>query len=205
MSLPFALPDWLPGWALVAVLLPAMLYGLALLTMPFTVFGLRGRLERLDARLDEIQGEIRALSLRVPEPARRGAGADAARLEIPRFDLPPIPAQPPTQPAAPPPLPTPLEMPVGMVRPPVRAPMPDPVLRAQPVPPDPPPSFLAPPHRPPPVAAPTVAPATITPRPMTMDPMPPRRPIPARLPPTRPDSARTPPDRTEPRLDWPRD
>lgn len=67
MSMP-ALPDWLPWWVPILVLVPALLYALALLFMPFAVFGVKGRLEAIEARLDEIQGEIRSLALRMPEP-----------------------------------------------------------------------------------------------------------------------------------------
>ena len=70
MNLPILLPDWVPWWVPLALLVPCLLYALAFLFMPFSVIGMKGRLEALDARLDEIQGEIRSLSLRIPE---RGA------------------------------------------------------------------------------------------------------------------------------------
>jgi hypothetical protein len=82
MSMP-ALPDWLPWWVPILVLVPALLYALALLLMPFAVFGVKGRLEAMEARLDEIQGEIRALSLRLREPIADEMTA-----------LPPIPPSP---------------------------------------------------------------------------------------------------------------
>ncbi len=71
MTLPFAmgtvpLPDWLPWWVPALLLIPCLLYALLVLLMPFSVFGLKGRLEGIEARLDEIQGEIRILSLRLP-------------------------------------------------------------------------------------------------------------------------------------------
>ena len=69
MSMP-ALPDWLPWWVPIVVLVPALLWALAFLFMPFAVFGVKGRLEAIEARLDEIQGEIRSLALRMPEPVR---------------------------------------------------------------------------------------------------------------------------------------
>jgi hypothetical protein len=72
MTLPFALPDWLPWWVPVVVLIPVLLYFAVFLMVPFSVFGLKGRLDLIDARLDEIQGEIRTLSLRLPESARHG-------------------------------------------------------------------------------------------------------------------------------------
>jgi hypothetical protein len=74
MTLPFALPDWMPAWVPLALLVPALFYALVLLLMPFSVIGLKGRLDAIEARLDEIQGEIRSLALRMPEPLRGGRG-----------------------------------------------------------------------------------------------------------------------------------
>jgi hypothetical protein len=70
MSFPAVFPDWVPWWVPLVVLLPALLYALAFLFMPFSVIGLKSRLDVLEARLDEIQNEIRHLSLRLPAPAR---------------------------------------------------------------------------------------------------------------------------------------
>ena len=67
MTLPFTLPDWLPWWVPIVLLVPALLYALAFLFMPFSVIGVKSRLEVIEARLDEIQGEIRHLALRLPE------------------------------------------------------------------------------------------------------------------------------------------
>ncbi len=78
MTMPFALPDWLPWWVPLAVLVPLLLYLLVFLLMPFSVFGVKSRLDLIDARLDEIQGEIRSLSLRLPE-----LGPGAARPPVP--------------------------------------------------------------------------------------------------------------------------
>jgi hypothetical protein len=77
MTLPFTLPDWLPWWAALVIFVPLLLYLLALLAMPFSVLGVRGRLDLIEARLDELHGEIRALVVRLP----------AARHD----DAPPIP------------------------------------------------------------------------------------------------------------------
>ncbi len=89
MTLPFALPDWLPWWVPLVVLVPVLLYLAVFLLMPFSVFGVKGRLDLIDARLDEIQGEIRTLSLRLPD----AAGA-ATHLRDPegRPPIPPAPA-----------------------------------------------------------------------------------------------------------------
>lgn len=70
MTLPFPVPDWLPWWGLLLVVVPALLYVLAFLFMPFSVIGVKGRMDVLEARLDEIQHEIRHLSLRMPEPGQ---------------------------------------------------------------------------------------------------------------------------------------
>ena len=70
MTLPFTLPDWLPWWVPIVLLVPALLYVLAFLFMPFSVIGVKSRLEVIEARLDEIQGEIRHLALRLPETGR---------------------------------------------------------------------------------------------------------------------------------------
>lgn len=66
------LPGGLPWWASLAILVPVALYGLLLLAMPFSVFGIKGRLDHIEARLDEIQEEIRGLAFRFPEPSRQG-------------------------------------------------------------------------------------------------------------------------------------
>ncbi|MCA7121146.1 MAG: hypothetical protein LGL72_17505 [Acidibrevibacterium sp.] len=102
MSFALPLPDWMPGWVPIALLVPALLYLLAFLFMPFSVIGVKTRLEALEARLDELQGELRSLTLRLPEPTR-GPGAEefslyagpAARREAaPQAASPPIPPPP---------------------------------------------------------------------------------------------------------------
>jgi hypothetical protein len=67
MTLPFPVPDWLPWWVPLAVLVPVLLYLLLFLAMPFSVFGLKARLDLLEARLDEIQGELRRIGTRPPD------------------------------------------------------------------------------------------------------------------------------------------
>jgi hypothetical protein len=75
MPIPFSFPDWMPWWLQLLVVVIGILLGLAFLFMPFSVFGVKSRLEAVEARLEEIQGEIRSLALRLPEPGR-GAGFD---------------------------------------------------------------------------------------------------------------------------------
>ncbi len=116
MTLPFALPDWVPWWVSIVVIVPVVLFALAFLLMPFSVFGVKGRLEAVEARLDEIQGEIRSLALRLPERAMHvefdrhpdepeiRRWAEPARPPIPPAPRPPTrlaeserPAPPPTR------------------------------------------------------------------------------------------------------------
>jgi hypothetical protein len=109
MNLPFTLPDWLPWWAALPILVVVCFYALAVFVMPFSVLGVKPRLASIEARLDEIQGEIRSLALRLPEPGRRGemprqeerppvppraAAAPAVAEERPRMAPPPLTARP---------------------------------------------------------------------------------------------------------------
>lgn len=66
-----SVPDWLPWWGQLLILVTGILILLAFAMMPFSVFGIRARLEAMEERLDDIQAEIRALSLRLPDPGRR--------------------------------------------------------------------------------------------------------------------------------------
>jgi hypothetical protein len=60
----------LPDWAGLVALVVLGLVALAYLLMPFSVFGVKSRLDAIEAQLDEIQTEIRTLALRLPEPQR---------------------------------------------------------------------------------------------------------------------------------------
>ena len=97
MNTLLTLPEWVPWWVPLVLLVPALLYVLAFLFMPFSVLGVKSRLEVMEARLDEIQQEIRHVALRLPmgpqevdfedvyapsQPRRREASVD---------DRPPIP------------------------------------------------------------------------------------------------------------------
>ncbi len=101
MTLPFVLPDWVPWWVPLLLLLPALLYAVAFLFMPFSVIGVKSRLEVIEARLDEIQNEIRHLALRLPAASRE---ADFEEIYAPRppdrRPSEPVAARPPIPPAA---------------------------------------------------------------------------------------------------------
>ncbi len=104
MTLPITLPDWVPWWVPLVLLIPALLYALAFLFMPFSVIGVKGRLEVIEARLDELQAEIRHLSLRMPAPARSAADFDEIYAPEPPPDraprAQPVITRPPIPPAA---------------------------------------------------------------------------------------------------------
>ena len=94
----FAFPDWVPWWVPMVLLVPALLYALAFLFMPFSVLGVKTRLEVIEARLDEIQQEIRHLALRLPMGPQEVDFEDvyapiqqARRRDAQMPDRPPIP------------------------------------------------------------------------------------------------------------------
>lgn len=102
MTSPLPLPDWVPWWIHLGILLVLLFIALMFLLMPFSVFGTRARLEAIDARLDEIQGEIRSLSLRLPEPSLPETDDElpSVRRPGPRPPIPPAPYPSPRREAA---------------------------------------------------------------------------------------------------------
>ncbi len=64
MTLPFSLPDWMPGWLVLALAVPALLWVLAFLMVPFSVFGVKARLEAIEGELENLQEELRVMQMR---------------------------------------------------------------------------------------------------------------------------------------------
>ncbi|MBF0888251.1 MULTISPECIES: hypothetical protein [Gluconobacter] len=62
--------SWLPGWAFGCLVVVAALFGLALLCMPFAVFGTKPRLQDLEFQIAEMRAELRALNLRLAVSTR---------------------------------------------------------------------------------------------------------------------------------------
>src|ERR1700761_2843889 len=60
MNTLIAFPDWVPWWVPMVLLVPTLLYALAFLFMPFSVLGVKSRLEAIEMRLDEIQHDLQA-------------------------------------------------------------------------------------------------------------------------------------------------
>lgn len=105
-TLPFTLPDWLPAWAFLLAALPVLLYALAFIIMPFSVFGVKARLEGLEAQLDAVQEDLRHLMSRARAQSRGGYADDDDFDTLPQFNrLKSARAAPPVQPSAPPPIP----------------------------------------------------------------------------------------------------
>ncbi len=107
------LADWaealaipgLPSWSGTLVLALLAIVALAYLLMPFSVFGLKGRLDRMEAQLEELTGELRTLSQRLAMGARATPAEEftphpAAPLAAPRDVSPPAR----TAPVPPPPM-----------------------------------------------------------------------------------------------------
>jgi len=96
------LPEWSGLVVLLVILLAAISFGL----MPFSVFGVKGRLEGIEAQLDEIQDELRALASRLPDSVPRRLAPQegwedppsmqplAARDPRPLRQVPPVPPPP---------------------------------------------------------------------------------------------------------------
>jgi len=101
------LPDW-SGLLLLGLL---ALFGVAFLLMPFSVFGLKGRLELLEVQLDEIQADLRILTAREPLPGRRISSDEGWAEPPPRVS--PTDAEAPN---APPPIPPPAAWPGARTR-----------------------------------------------------------------------------------------
>ena len=64
MTLPFSLPVWIPGWLALAIAVPALLWFLAFLMVPFSVFGVKARLEALEGELESLHEDLRIMQMR---------------------------------------------------------------------------------------------------------------------------------------------
>jgi hypothetical protein len=84
-NLPLMLPDWIPGWVVLLLALPVLLYVLAFLLMPFSVFGVKARIESLEAQIDSLHEDLRTMSMR----ASRGLPSSSTEFDryedVPNF------------------------------------------------------------------------------------------------------------------------
>ena len=95
----------MPEWTGLLLLLVGLLCAAAFLLMPFSVFGVKARLEAIEVQLDEIQSEIRELALRLQDdlPPPRAAVAVTEDWAEPPSARPPLTAPRITPPVPPPP------------------------------------------------------------------------------------------------------
>jgi hypothetical protein len=82
MNLSF-LPDWMPGWAFLALAVLALLWFLAFLLVPFSVIGLKARLESLEGQVEAMHEDLRVMGMRAS-----GALTPASRHLDPYEDVP---------------------------------------------------------------------------------------------------------------------
>ncbi len=94
----------MPWWIQLAILMVAILFGFALLMMPFAVFGLKSRLELIEAQLEDIHAELRMLATRLPDLARRTARPAEQEPVADEIMPRPRPARPRPQPVPVPPV-----------------------------------------------------------------------------------------------------
>jgi hypothetical protein len=78
----------LPEWTGLVALLVLALLALCLLVMPFSVFGLKGRLDSIEAQLDDLRADLRVMTARQPEARRENWDATPT---IPEPYSPPAP------------------------------------------------------------------------------------------------------------------
>lgn len=92
----------MPEWSGLVALMVLLLLAGCLLLMPFSVFGLKGRLDAIETQLDEMRAEIRALLARQSEarPQRNWVPPmeDDFIEPPPRAEPPPPPRNHPTLP-----------------------------------------------------------------------------------------------------------
>jgi hypothetical protein len=81
-NMPFALPDWMPGWMFLLLAVPVLLYLLMFLLMPFSVFG---RIESLEAQIEALQDDLRMMSMRAAGVLPRAATSLDSYDDVPNF------------------------------------------------------------------------------------------------------------------------
>jgi hypothetical protein len=84
-DMPFALPNWMPAWIFLLLAVPVLLYVLAFLLMPFSVFGVKARIEALEAQIESLHDELRMMSMRSAGVLPRGRAAPGLDDDVPDF------------------------------------------------------------------------------------------------------------------------
>jgi hypothetical protein len=102
MNLPFTLPSWMPDWLFLLLALPVLLYTLAFFLMPFSVFGVKSRLESLEGQIDALHDELRLQALRNAGVLPRSSTDLDAYEDVPNFQRLKTNQRTPEPPRAPP-------------------------------------------------------------------------------------------------------
>jgi hypothetical protein len=84
------LPGNVPWWLLLIAIIPVGLYVLLFLAMPFSAFGVKSRLEAIEARLDDMHADIRSVALMQSSHARRDDDADSNAFTQAPPPIPPL-------------------------------------------------------------------------------------------------------------------
>ncbi len=93
----------LPSWVALVLLAAITVTLLAFLAMPFAVFGVKSRLEAVEAELADLRGEIRALLRQAPAAAAPPPRAMVDEDYIPRANARALEVEPRIAPPVPPP------------------------------------------------------------------------------------------------------
>jgi hypothetical protein len=81
MSSVLQFPASVPWWLVLVAIIPLGLYALMLLAMPFSVFGVKNRLEAIEARLDDLHADIRSIAILLASNGARVALSDDDALD----------------------------------------------------------------------------------------------------------------------------
>lgn len=96
------LPDWLPPWAQLLIVIALAGFALAFLCMPFAVFGLKGRLSGLELQLEEARADLQVIAARLAVLATDStARTPAAAREKQEEWITPAAEKQPEEPASP--------------------------------------------------------------------------------------------------------
>jgi hypothetical protein len=87
MTSPYILPDWLPWWIALILVLIALVYALIFLLVPFSVFGIKPRLEAIEEQLQAMQEELRSIALSSKRTGLYPASDDLTYVAPPRDPL----------------------------------------------------------------------------------------------------------------------